>query len=222
MDESPKVALTADDEWAAFRIEFERVSKASKDPADMAWKLWQARAKIAEREIVFSPSYLRECFDLDPTSGVITWKRRPLNHFRNDQVWLAFNDRFEGTSPTHRRNGYLSTGLNGKTVQVHRIVWALHYGEWPTHLIDHANGVKTDNSISNLRIATYQQNSWNCRNRPNRVGLKGVTRRGDRFGTGIKYNGRHRYLGTFDTAEEAHEFWCLAADLIHGEFASHG
>ena len=48
----------------------------------------------------------------------------------------------------------------GREYRLHRLVWLWVYG---THVpdgmtLDHINGVKTDNRISNLRLATVGQN----------------------------------------------------------------
>ena len=46
-------------------------------------------------------------------------------------------------------------------IAAHRLAWRLHYGEWPTGLIDHRDLDKQNNRISNLRPATYSQNEQN-------------------------------------------------------------
>ncbi len=50
----------------------------------------------------------------------------------------------------------------GKCYLAHRCIWKLMTGEDPGKLeIDHINGDRTDNSWSNLRLATRQQNMSN-------------------------------------------------------------
>lgn len=58
-------------------------------------------------------------------------------------------------------NGYVRLNLMRREYRLHRLVWLWVYG---THVpdgmtIDHINGVKTDNRISNLRLATAAQNT---------------------------------------------------------------
>ena len=88
--------------------------------------------------------------------------------------------------------------------------------------VDHENGDGLDNRLSNLRVATHQQN---MRNRgPNRngtSGFKGVTwnRSRSKWQTAINIDRRLVFIGRFDSAEEAARAYNAAALEHHGEFA---
>tara|TARA_R110000823_G_scaffold300892_1_gene421738 strand:+ start:956 stop:1378 length:423 start_codon:yes stop_codon:yes gene_type:complete len=57
--------------------------------------------------------------------------------------------------------GYKRVFRGGKYYYCHRLAWLLHYGEWPTKIIDHIDGDKSNNTISNLRDASYSTNNVN-------------------------------------------------------------
>ena len=77
-------------------------------------------------------------------------------------------------------------------------------------VIDHINGIKTDNRICNLREATDQENKQNISKprKDNTSGFLGVSFRADRqkWRALISHNGRYIHLGHFHTPEEA----CMA------------
>lgn len=115
-------------------------------------------------------------------------------------------------------------GIKNRNYQLHRIIWALHYGEIPDGLIDHIDGNPFNNKISNLRIATHSQNQMNRKRQSNnQSGFKGVSVQGGNrkfpYRASIMANGKRVGLGTFKTPEEAHEAYCQAAVKMHGSFA---
>lgn len=65
-------------------------------------------------------------------------------------------------------SNYYQVRLNRTTYKVHRVIWALHYGECGAEQIDHINGIKTDNKIENLRLVDAFINAknkiWNSSN----------------------------------------------------------
>lgn len=83
-------------------------------------------------------------------------------------VWRA-----SGKPATHLVKGYLHVKLAGTRYAVHRLLWKMRHGDEPP-LIDHRNGIRTDNVDSNMRRATRSQNMMNMAARSPRSGHKNV------------------------------------------------
>jgi hypothetical protein len=87
--------------------------------------------------------------------------------------------------------------------------------------VDHEDGDGLNNRQYNLRVATHAQNMCNRRvNINNKSGLKGVSWRKEsgKWVASISLNSKDKYLGLFDSPEEAHAAYCRASDKYHGEF----
>lgn len=105
-----------------------------------------------------------------------------------------------------------------KTVLMHRSILAA-----PRDMqIDHINSNGLDNRRSNLRLATHTENIRNSRMRvTNTSGYKGVHRhkKSGRWIAKIRAGGKQMTLGYYDTPQEAHAAYAIAAEKMHGEFA---
>lgn len=112
-------------------------------------------------------------------------------------------------------SGYIKVKILGKALQAHRIIWFLAHGRWPMADIDHINGRRADNRISNLREATRSQN---CQNKI----AKGCqfVKKSNCWVSRINVNGEILHLGTFKTFEEANSVYLKAKAELH-PFASH-
>lgn len=99
----------------------------------------------------------------------------------------------------------------------HRLAWLWMTGEWPRNIIDHINGDGTDNRWCNLREATHSENMRNQRmSKRNSSGFTGAF--WDRWAKRWISSIAGTYLGTFPTAEAAHEAYKKAAIEKYGEF----
>jgi len=109
------------------------------------------------------------------------------------------------------KDGYLNVQVEGKKYKVHRIIWLMHNERWPEGKleIDHINGIRDDNRIENLREVTGTQNNFN------RKGVKGYTKRGNKYQAKITVKGRETMLGLFNTTEEAHNAYLIAKEKYH-------
>lgn len=153
-----------------------------------------------------SVELLRELIALDPETGHLTWKTREPCHFKIGGHAAAWNALWAGTPAISclDNNGYLVGTVKGLRVKAHRVVWALSHGVWPDGEIDHINGEKADNRVSNLRDVGRVDNGRNLpRRRTTKSGVTGVFPRDGKWQAHIKVNHSMIRLGTFPTKEEA-------------------
>lgn len=121
------------------------------------------------------------------------------------------------------RKGYRYIGMNGKKYPEHRLIWEYFHDVPPTNFIDHIDGNKSNNLISNLREATREDNQANRgKTKNNTSGYKGVSWEKQRktYRVQVDRNGK-TVVRRIKDLEEA----CRIADELrnnlHGEFAKH-
>lgn len=121
---------------------------------------------------------------------------------------------------TLHSTGYVHIGINGKTYKAHRLAWLWSFGSFPTRELDHINGIRSDNKMSNLRLATSSQNKQNVRNRKrqSQTGFIGVVAERSKFRAEISVDGKRKRLGTFETAEMAFAAYAQARANQHTHF----
>lgn len=96
--------------------------------------------------------------------------------------------------------GYFYIRVYGISFKAHRLAWACHYREWPSGIIDHIDQNPGNNKISNLRNASFAENSWNFKMHSNNTsGSTGVywIKRRQRWSARIYKNNQEIHLGYF-------------------------
>lgn len=115
------------------------------------------------------------------------------------------------------QDGYRRIRFEKKFFVVHRVIWLVATGDWPENQIDHINGIRTDNRLINLRPANNSQNQQNKLTKLNgKAGLRGVSLLPNgRYKARIKVDRRYIFLGSYDTAESAHEAYLEGKKIYH-------
>lgn len=169
---------------------------------------------------------LKEFLNYNPKTGVLTWKVRRESKYCTKAGCNNFNIRLAGKpafTATHKY-GYSVGCILGVGVKAHRVIWMLVYGEWPEN-IDHINGNRSDNRISNLRSVSTQENSKNRRalvRRGSRVhGIVWLEKHGKWWPRINDENGRQVSLGLYEDLDDAREAR-RKAEIKYGYHKNHG
>lgn len=157
---------------------------------------------------VISQDVLKEFLHYNPETGIFTWIKK-----------TGRNGKIGKIAGSKEKNGYMRIQIHGIHYGLHRLAWLYMTGEMPTELIDHKNGNPSDNWFDNLRQATLLQNQQNQTKvqKSNKLGIMGVNYQEDRkkFRAQIRVDGKSKFLGRFDTAQEAATAYLEAKRKYH-------
>lgn len=135
----------------------------------------------------------------------ITWNRlHQLVKYDADTGIFTRNGKKIGTVLA---NGYLQARIDVDKYLLHRVAWFYVYGEWPVE-IDHRDGVKANNALSNLRNCTHAENqqnmvaTGNCKNTSGYAGVSWHKHRKCWVAT-ITHKNKTKTIGSFDSLEAA-------------------
>ena len=150
----------------------------------------------------------RELLNYDPLTGLLTWKISRGGHVQAGAM-----------AGSRDATGYNLLRLDKVLNLGHRIAWLITYGSFPAVglVIDHINRNTQDNRLCNLRVVTKCGNARNITkaNSTNSLGTLGVSKRGNKFLAQIRVNSKGRYLGLFNTLEEASAAYQAAKLIYH-------
>jgi len=150
---------------------------------------------------------LRELLDYDPETGIF------INRISRGK---AKNGCQAGS---RHHDGYRQICIDGRVYGEHRLAWIYVYSVTPLNDIDHIDGNRSNNAISNLRDVSRSQNLQNqrvCRS-DNKSGFLGVSwnQETELWYARIQINKIQKGLGYFKTPEDAHLAYLNAKREIH-------
>lgn len=158
---------------------------------------------------------LKEALDYNEETGEFRWKMRTSTRVRVGA----------STGCVSTTDGYVYIRLDKFLYAAHRLAWMMANGAMPDRNIDHINGNRSDNRISNLRLADFSENARNAKMPVhNKCGVKGVCnhQKTGKWRAQITHQGRQYYFGLFDSIEAAAAAVKDGRARVHGEFANHG
>jgi hypothetical protein len=171
---------------------------------------------------------INSLFVHDQEKGILIWRERPASEFKTAASHSSFMARcFNKRAGSFCSNGYRKISISKHLYSEQKLIWKLTYGEdviYPEFEIDHINGVRSDNRISNLRKVTKSDNQRNGSMRQNnKSGVNGVNwcNPKGKWIARIWAGKRHLYLGQFDDLQEA-KIKREAAEIELGYHHGHG
>jgi hypothetical protein len=151
---------------------------------------------------------LREVLAYDIKTGAFTW------------LVSSATKKVGSVAGGVKKTGYRFIQIDGRQYREHRLAWLYVNEAWPKNHIDHIDGNRANNKISNLRDVDDSTNSQNqrasqCSNKS--TGILGVCfhKTKKKFHAQIKRHGKRIHLGYFDNAQDAHNAYLAAKRQLH-------
>lgn len=141
---------------------------------------------------------LFEILEYNPNTGSFIWKKNPYS-----------NKKLKGKVAGYKtKTGYIRIIYKKKEYLAHRLAWLYIYGEMP-NVIDHLNGVRSDNRLENLRNTTTRGNSKNRKlGKNNTSGYSGISFQNKQKSWLVTIG--NEYVGFYKKLEDAIEARCKA------------
>ena len=156
-----------------------------------------------------------ELFHYEPSSGRLIWKKVTTNAVKVGDEAGTFC----------KTTGYIQVYVDGHGYTANRIAMILTYGDLPKGAqIDHINHDRSDNRLENLRITDREGNGRNvsmmC---TNTTGVMVVVyhKKCNKYMAQIYVDKKHKYLGIYETLEEAATVR-KSAEFLYGYHPNHG
>lgn len=112
---------------------------------------------------MISQEILKSKLRYDFETGEFFWKV-PVRGIKPNSQAGSINDQ-----------GYLCIRIDGILYRAQRLAWLYVYGCWPEGVIDHIDGARLNNVISNLRDVSKSENQKNLgKNKRNKSGETGI------------------------------------------------
>ena len=143
---------------------------------------------------MFTQEELKTQVEYNADTGIFTWKVRPNNRIK-----------IGNKAGNHHNRGCIEMSVLGERHLAHRLAWLYVYGYIPK-LIDHIDGNKLNNKISNLREATYAENAYNSKIKSNnKSGVRCVSwdKARQSWEVRIKIDGKLKHFGNYKDLDEA-------------------
>ena len=150
---------------------------------------------------------LTKLLDYNQETGIFVWKSGVKRNLLNRQAGCR-----------RKKDDCVVIGLKKNQYLAHHLAWFFVYKSWPQHEIDHIDQDRSNNKIANLRDVDHRTNCQNYRKatKNNKTSkLLGACYRNGRYYSRIRVGNKRLTIGTFDTAEEAHQAYIVAKRQHH-------
>lgn len=156
-----------------------------------------------------SLSRVHELLRYEPETGKLFWK-------------ISTSNRVSAGSEagTISKIGYRYVSIDGYRTLAHRLIFFMQNGSWPIEAIDHMDNDRLNNRWANLRECSRTVNAENKRyaQSNNAIGVLGVSVSRGKFKAQIQVAGKNKFIGRFNSVEEASSAYLDAKRRLHKGF----